>query len=87
MEGKTPERVLVEIGPRMVLDPVKIISGSFSGAPIYENPDYLSPNAVRSFEKKKKSLKYANRVAQTVAYKTRQTDLQVEPDEVEQVFQ
>jgi hypothetical protein len=48
LEGKTPERVLVEIGPRFVLDPIKIVSGSFSGAPIYENPNFISPNAVRT---------------------------------------
>eukprot|EP01122_Echinamoeba_exundans_P006347 TRINITY_DN1760_c0_g1_i1.p1 TRINITY_DN1760_c0_g1~~TRINITY_DN1760_c0_g1_i1.p1 ORF type:complete len:324 (-),score=70.30 TRINITY_DN1760_c0_g1_i1:27-965(-) len=87
LEGKKPERVLVEIGPRFVLDPIKIVSGSFSGAPIYENPNFVSPNAVRSFEKKKKSLKYANRVAQTVALKSRKEDLELEPDEVDQVFQ
>lgn len=47
IEGqKKPERVLVEIGPRFVLSPVKILSGGFQGVPIYENEHYVSPNAV-----------------------------------------
>ena len=37
---------LVETGPRMTLNPVKIISGGFSGPVIYSNPTYVSPNLV-----------------------------------------
>lgn len=29
---------LVEIGPRMVLTPIRIFEGSFGGATVYENP-------------------------------------------------
>ncbi|KAG2466145.1 BRX1 protein, partial [Polypterus senegalus] len=35
---------LVEIGPRFVLNLIKIFSGSFRGSTLYENPHYMSPN-------------------------------------------
>lgn len=38
---------LVEVGPRVCLQPVKIFAGSFGGAVLYENPGYVSPNQVR----------------------------------------
>lgn len=37
---------MVEVGPRMCMNPVKIFAGSFGGATLYENPVYASPNAV-----------------------------------------
>jgi len=38
---------LSEIGPRMVLNPVKIFSGSFGGIALWENPKYTSPAKYR----------------------------------------
>lgn len=41
---KTPKKdqnkqpTLVEIGPRMVLSPIRIFEGSFGGATVFENP-------------------------------------------------
>ncbi|MGH0150268.1 UNVERIFIED_CONTAM: hypothetical protein FKN15_055506 [Acipenser sinensis] len=37
---------LVEIGPRFVLNLIKIFQGSFGGATLYENPRYQSPNMI-----------------------------------------
>jgi len=56
------EPVLVEIGPRFVLNPVKIFGGSFRGAVLWENPEYISPNLTRSMLKRKTSSKYVDRV-------------------------
>lgn len=39
---------LVEIGPRFVLNLIKIFQGSFGGPTLYENPYYQSPNMVSS---------------------------------------
>lgn len=39
---------LVEIGPRLVLTTIRIFAGSFSGATLYTNPMYVSPNDMRS---------------------------------------
>ncbi|NXF41355.1 BRX1 protein, partial [Nyctibius bracteatus] len=38
---------LVEIGPRFVLNLIKIFQGSFGGPTLYENPHYQSPNMHR----------------------------------------
>uniref|UniRef100_A0A667Z1F3 Ribosome biogenesis protein BRX1 homolog n=2 Tax=Myripristis murdjan TaxID=586833 RepID=A0A667Z1F3_9TELE len=38
---------LVEIGPRFVLNLIKIFQGSFVGPTLYENPFFLSPNMHR----------------------------------------
>ncbi len=39
---------LVEAGPRLAMNPNKIFAGSFGGATLFENPNYVSPNAVRA---------------------------------------
>ncbi len=35
-------------GPRFVLNLIKVFEGSFGGATLYENPSYVTPNAVRN---------------------------------------
>mmetsp|Transcript_34055 Transcript_34055/g.60373 ORF Transcript_34055/g.60373 Transcript_34055/m.60373 type:complete len:111 (-) Transcript_34055:55-387(-) len=47
-DGNKPEKqVLTEIGPRFVLDPIRILGGSFNGQTLYLNPHYMSPTALR----------------------------------------
>lgn len=53
---------LAEIGPRFVLNPVKIFEESFGGKALWENPDYVSPARVRQMLKKNASDKYENRL-------------------------
>eukprot|EP00605_Chrysophyceae_sp_TOSAG23-4_P001114 GSChrysophyteH1.ASY1.ANO1.1220.1 assembled CDS len=56
------EKALVEIGPRFVMNPIRIFDGSFTGSSIYANPRYESPSKIRSTEKKKYSGKYSARL-------------------------
>ena len=37
---------LVEIGPRFVLNVIRIFEGSFRGATVYANPEFVSPTMV-----------------------------------------
>lgn len=37
---------LPQVGPRFCLNPIKIFEGAFGGRTLYENPKYVSPNAV-----------------------------------------
>lgn len=37
-----------QVGPRACLNPIKIFGGSFGGPVIYDNPAFVSPNAVRA---------------------------------------
>jgi ribosome biogenesis protein BRX1 len=34
------------VGPRFVLNPIKVFEGSFGGETLWENPNYITPNAV-----------------------------------------
>ena len=49
---------LAEIGPRMVLNPVKIFDGSFCGQTLWENATYVTPTAKRSLLRRAKAGKY-----------------------------
>ncbi|KFM27033.1 Ribosome biogenesis protein brx1 [Auxenochlorella protothecoides] len=53
---------LVEVGPRACLNPIKMFAGSFGGPVIYENPSFVSPNAIRAALKKQQSGKYGAKV-------------------------
>ncbi|KAG2485436.1 hypothetical protein HYH03_015815 [Edaphochlamys debaryana] len=54
---------LVEVGPRFCLNPIKIFAGSFGGTTLYDNPEYMSPNAIRAAVKRKAAGKYGSKVA------------------------
>lgn len=42
----TEDGALAEVGPRFVLNPVKIFAGSFGGNVLWDNPNYVSPAKV-----------------------------------------
>lgn len=42
----TEEGELAEIGPRFVLNPVKVFASSFGGETLWDNPHYISPAKV-----------------------------------------
>ncbi|XP_077981953.1 ribosome biogenesis protein BRX1 homolog [Glandiceps talaboti] len=65
---------LAEIGPRFVLNLIKIFGGSFVGPTLYENPHYQSPNAQRRELKKVASYKYQNRVDSKLSLEVRRQE-------------
>merc|ERR1712227_850826 len=76
-----------EIGPRMVLNPIKVFDGSFSGQTLWENADYVTPCAKRSMLKKLQAGKYQQRLASKAAYEaSRPTEPTYRVDETEEVF-
>lgn len=52
----------VEVGPRCCLNPIVALEGGFGGRVLYENPTYVSPNALRAAMKSKHGSKYATKV-------------------------
>ncbi len=60
--GQTDHNKLIEIGPRFVLNPIRMFEGSFGGRTLYSNPRYESPNVGRREEKRRKGGKYAGRL-------------------------
>lgn len=52
--GEAKDTTLIEIGPRMVLIPIRIFAGSLGGVTLYQNNAFVSPNEQRSSVKKQK---------------------------------
>ena len=77
---------LVEIGPRFVLQPIRIFSGSFSGQTLFQNSEYVSPNTARAIEKGRKGTVYASRIQARTNRQARSEDLSMEKDAVDDVF-
>lgn len=71
---------LVEIGPRFVLDLVRIFKGSFGGPTLWQNGDWVSPNKLRHLAALAKAGKYAKRLDAKDGYKARKEEL-VQPDD------
>eukprot|EP01086_Lenisia_limosa_P013068 TRINITY_DN41867_c0_g1_i1.p1 TRINITY_DN41867_c0_g1~~TRINITY_DN41867_c0_g1_i1.p1 ORF type:complete len:288 (+),score=71.41 TRINITY_DN41867_c0_g1_i1:17-880(+) len=55
---------LLEIGPRFVLNPLRVFEGSFGGRTLYENDSYISPNEVRAAIRRRRGKKVTNRMGQ-----------------------
>lgn len=77
---------LVEIGPRFVLDIIRVFQGSFGGPTIYQNAHYVSPNKVRHEISAVKGTKYKSRVEAEEVRAKRHKANELEPDEVAGVF-
>ncbi|KOC63063.1 Ribosome biogenesis protein BRX1 like protein [Habropoda laboriosa] len=58
---------LAEIGPRFVLNPIKIFAESFGGEVLWDNPAYISPAKLRGSLKNTAAGKYINKVEQKIA--------------------
>merc|ERR1711879_213628 len=79
---------LAEIGPGMVLNPIKVFDGSFSGETLWENGEYVTPTAKRSMLKKLKAGKYEERVKSKAAYEaSRPTESTYKVDQTDEVFE
>ncbi|XP_064606939.1 ribosome biogenesis protein BRX1 homolog [Liolophura sinensis] len=65
---------LAEIGPRFVMNLVRIFDGSFGGATLYQNPHYVSPNQQRQILRKQVAKKYINRVESKKSLLSRRKD-------------
>ena len=83
--GTEPQ--LTEIGPRMVLEIIRIFDASFMGKTLYENPNYVSPTASRSMERKKNSGSYAKRQKALEEFHKRQEDRTLPEDDLADVFE
>nr|CAG4651045.1 EOG090X07MB [Simocephalus serrulatus] len=63
---------LAEIGPRFVLNPIKVFEGSFGGETLWENPNYVTPNAYRRMLSLQTGLKYRQKIEQKLSLAARQ---------------
>lgn len=79
---------LVEIGPRFVMTVILILEGSFGGPKIYENKQYVSPNAVRAQQRQQAAVEAKERADAAVQRKImkRESILAADPLSNEAVF-
>lgn len=83
-EKNLPE--LYEIGPRFVLDPIRIFQGCMEGSTLYENPSYISPNQVRRVQKLQLGYKQRAKLERKEAQKIRREENRLSSDPVEDMF-
>lgn len=77
---------LVEIGPRFVLDPIRIFRGSFGGQTLYQNEHYQSPNLLRSLERRDKGNAYVDRKDSQRKRKEREQKIVIPENPLDSVF-
>ncbi|CAG8707764.1 16620_t:CDS:2, partial [Dentiscutata heterogama] len=72
---------LVEIGPRFVLNVIRIFEGSFCGATIYANPEFVSPNQVRRNFRMAKVARHQARVIAKEEKRRKIADIELSDDD------
>eukprot|EP00939_MAST-03C_sp_MAST-3C-sp1_P002043 g2043.t1 len=77
---------LVEIGPRFVMDVVRVFDNSFGGKTLFQNPKFVSPNATRHMEHKRKSRKYQTRLEDREKRRKRVSKTTAPADECDGLF-
>ena len=78
---------LVEIGPRLCLAPIRIFSGSFEGATLWESSEYVSPNELRAEMRKRKGEEYRGRVEGKQRTREHKRASRMDDNEVDAVFE
>ncbi|KAL9191466.1 hypothetical protein ACHAXT_001172 [Thalassiosira profunda] len=86
LTGHASSTSLIEIGPRFVLNPIRIFRGSFGGQTLYVNEDFVNPNVIRANEKREKGEKYVRRKGAERKRKQREEELVVPEDPLADVF-
>jgi len=84
--GQDAATSLVEIGPRFVLNPIRIFRGSFGGQTLFQNPEFISPNEIRALEGKRKGDVYVGRKENQKKRKVHKDSIVVPEDPLDSIF-
>ncbi|XP_015171032.1 PREDICTED: ribosome biogenesis protein BRX1 homolog, partial [Polistes dominula] len=82
----TEDGGLAEIGPRFVLNPVKIFSSSFGGDTLWDNPLYVSPAKFRQLISKRAGNKYVDRLEQKMVEKANKPKESYDLNPLDEIF-
>jgi len=85
-EKEKEEKTLVEIGPRFVLDIIKIFSGSFAGVTLFENKEYVSPGQRKMLLSKQMAVKHADKILAKKERSKLNVEMKLPVDELADVF-
>lgn len=77
---------LAEIGPRFVVNPIRVFDGSFGGSTLYMNPHYISPNEHRRLLRKQVAHKYIDRIHAKKSLENRKPEKTYPTDITDDVF-
>lgn len=77
---------MIEIGPRFVLNPVKLFAGSFGGATIWSNENFKSSAFIRAQSKRDMAGLHMKRVVSHENTISRKHQAQIERSDVDKVF-
>jgi ribosome biogenesis protein BRX1 len=86
LTGHAHSTSLIEIGPRFILNPIRIFRGSFGGQTLYVNESFVNPNVIRSMKKKEEGDKYVRRKGAESKRKRRDEGIVVPMDPLSDVF-
>jgi len=86
LHGQAHSTSMVEIGPRFVLNPIRIFRGSFGGQTLYQNSAYVSPNELRSQKARDRGEDYRERKEGDERRKRRREGIIVPEDPLGKVF-
>jgi ribosome biogenesis protein BRX1 len=86
LTGRKESVQLVEIGPRFVLEPIRIFRGTFGGPTLYQNPHYVSPNELRSVAKRQQGRSYEIRKEAQQKRKDRNQQIVLPKNPLDDVF-
>jgi len=86
LSGNELSTSLVEIGPRFVLNPIRIFRGSFGGQTLYQNHNFVAPNSIRAMKMQDKGQSYSDRKGSQEKRKARKEQIVVEKDPLDSVF-
>ncbi|KAI8587397.1 Brix domain-containing protein [Geranomyces variabilis] len=84
---KDMEISLIEIGPRFVLNIMRIFDGSFGGSTLFENKEFVGPNQIRRTKRLELSDEYKRRVEAGKKREAKMRDNQLPEDPLADVFQ
>lgn len=85
-QNKDVDSTVVEIGPRLVMTPIKCFASSFAGATIWESDKYVSPNLLRRAIRMRESAKTHGKMVQKVKRSRHIAKNKPKPDPLAGVF-
>jgi ribosome biogenesis protein BRX1 len=85
-QNKDVESTIVEIGPRLVMTPIKCFASSFAGATLWENDSYISPNDVRRAIRMREVAKTRGKASQKAKRERHIAKNRIAPDPLASVF-
>lgn len=77
---KPDRQTFVEIGPRCVLEMVKVLEGAFSGQTLWSNPNFVCSRDLMALQRAARSQMYAQRVAAKEKRSKRLEEMELEED-------